>query len=116
MRPRGSGRYAASPLLSEAQKTAIRWAEQVTQLKARDDDALFLRMREHFTDRQIVDFLVARYGDFVLYRPPLKAKTVLLWTGPFLFLGSLSTNCGHKSLPWKDCIRATSMRISRAYS
>jgi cytochrome c-type biogenesis protein CcmH len=38
------------------------------------------------TERQVVEFLVARYGDFVLYRPPLKASTVLLWFGPFLFL------------------------------
>lgn len=38
------------------------------------------------SEREVVDFLVARYGDFVLYRPPLKATTVLLWTGPFLFL------------------------------
>jgi len=36
------------------------------------------------SDQQVLDFLVARYGDFVLYRPPWKAKTVLLWTGPFL--------------------------------
>ena len=34
----------------------------------------------------IVDFLVARYGDFVLYRPPLKGATLLLWFGPFLLL------------------------------
>jgi cytochrome c-type biogenesis protein CcmH len=38
------------------------------------------------SEREVVDFLVARYGDFVLYRPPLKASTVLLWAGPFLFL------------------------------
>jgi cytochrome c-type biogenesis protein CcmH len=38
------------------------------------------------SDRDVVDFLVARYGDFVLYRPPLKATTILLWAGPFLFL------------------------------
>jgi cytochrome c-type biogenesis protein CcmH len=38
------------------------------------------------SEREVVDFLVARYGDFVLYRPPLKATTVFLWTGPFLFL------------------------------
>jgi len=31
--------------------------------------------------------MVERYGDFVLYRPPFKATTVLLWLGPFLFLG-----------------------------
>jgi len=39
------------------------------------------------SEREVLDFMVARYGDFVLYRPPLKATTVLLWTGPFLFLG-----------------------------
>ncbi len=38
------------------------------------------------SDQQIIDFLVARYGDFVLYRPPLKSTTFLLWTGPLLFL------------------------------
>ena len=38
------------------------------------------------SERDVVDFLVARYGDFVLYRPPLKASTMLLWAGPFLFV------------------------------
>lgn len=38
------------------------------------------------SEREVVDFLVARYGDFVLYNPPFKASTALLWTGPFLFL------------------------------
>ncbi len=38
-------------------------------------------------DREIIDFLVNRYGDFVLYRPPLKTTTVLLWFGPFIALG-----------------------------
>lgn len=38
------------------------------------------------TDKDIIDFMVARYGDFVLYRPPFKATTLLLWVGPFLFL------------------------------
>jgi cytochrome c-type biogenesis protein CcmH len=36
--------------------------------------------------QEILDFMVARYGDFVLYRPPLKASTVLLWVGPFVLL------------------------------
>jgi len=39
------------------------------------------------TDREIIDFMVARYGDFVLYRPPLRAGTVLLWLGPLLLFG-----------------------------
>lgn len=38
------------------------------------------------SEKEVVDFMTARYGDFVLYRPPLKATTVLLWGGPFLFL------------------------------
>src|SRR5678815_1673632 len=38
------------------------------------------------SERDVIDFLVARYGDFVLYRPPLQANTVLLWLGPFLLL------------------------------
>jgi len=47
-------------------------------------------IREGKSNDQIIDFMVARYGDFVLYRPPLKAKTVLLWTGPFVLgIGAL---------------------------
>ena len=38
------------------------------------------------SDKEIIDFLVQRYGDFVLYRPPWKATTTLLWLGPFLLL------------------------------
>ena len=39
------------------------------------------------SDAEIRAFLVARYGDFVLYRPPVKESTWLLWFGPFLLLG-----------------------------
>jgi cytochrome c-type biogenesis protein CcmH len=46
------------------------------------------RMREGKSDAEVVDFLVERYGDFVLYRPPLKATTVLLWFGPLLLLAA----------------------------
>jgi cytochrome c-type biogenesis protein CcmH len=38
------------------------------------------------SDAQIREYMVDRYGDFVLYRPPLKATTLLLWGGPFLLL------------------------------
>ncbi len=34
----------------------------------------------------VVDYMVQRYGDFVLYRPPFQASTLLLWIGPFIFL------------------------------
>jgi cytochrome c-type biogenesis protein CcmH len=51
---------------------------------------LKLEIREMATkgmsDQAIVDYLVARYGDFVRYRPPLKLSTVLLWLGPFALL------------------------------
>lgn len=43
------------------------------------------------TDKQITDYLVARYGDFVLYDPPVKESTMLLWYGPFgLLLAGLA--------------------------
>ena len=38
------------------------------------------------SDREIIEFMTARYGDFVLYRPPFKATTALLWGGPALLL------------------------------
>ena len=38
------------------------------------------------SSQEIVDYMVQRYGDFVLYRPPLKGTTVALWIGPFLIL------------------------------
>lgn len=41
---------------------------------------------KNMSDRDILDFLVARYGDFVLYRLPVKAATLLLWGGPFILL------------------------------
>ena len=37
-------------------------------------------------DEEIVEFLVARYGDFVLYNPPVKPSTYLIWFGPFVLL------------------------------
>jgi len=44
------------------------------------------KMRLGASDAEIVDYMVARYGDFVLYRPPLKLTTALLWFGPLLLL------------------------------
>jgi cytochrome c-type biogenesis protein CcmH len=38
------------------------------------------------SDGEIVDYMVARYGDFVLYEPPVKPTTMLLWAGPTLLL------------------------------
>ena len=41
---------------------------------------------KNMSDQESIDFLVARYDDFVRYRPPLKATTTLRWLGPFLLL------------------------------
>jgi cytochrome c-type biogenesis protein CcmH len=43
-------------------------------------------MREGKSDKEVVEYLVARYGDFVLYRPPVNNYTAFLWFGPFLIL------------------------------
>ncbi len=45
-----------------------------------------LKLMQGQSNQQILDFMVERYGDFVLYRPPLKTTTVLLWVGPFALL------------------------------
>lgn len=42
---------------------------------------------KNMSDQEIIDFLVQRYGDFILYRPPWKLSTTFLWLGPFLLLG-----------------------------
>ncbi len=46
------------------------------------------KMRQGASDSQIIDFMVERYGDFVLYRPPVKATTLLLWFGPLLLVAA----------------------------
>ena len=38
------------------------------------------------SDKEVVDYLTQRYGDFVLYKPPVKPLTWLLWFGPFVLL------------------------------
>ncbi len=44
------------------------------------------QMAKGKNDQEIIDYLVARYGDFVLYNPPVKSYTILLWFGPFAML------------------------------
>jgi len=50
------------------------------------------QIKANKTDPEIIQFLVDRYGDFVLYNPPMKATTILLWFGPaaLLLLGLIS--------------------------
>jgi cytochrome c-type biogenesis protein CcmH len=44
------------------------------------------KLEQGMSDKDILEYMVDRYGDFVLYRPPVKTTTWLLWFGPFLFL------------------------------
>lgn len=54
---------------------------------AKDLRAEILRqLKAGRSDEEIRGFLVARYNDFVLYKPPLQANTVLLWAAPFVLL------------------------------
>ena len=45
-----------------------------------------VQMHAGKSDQEVVDYLVARYGDFVRYRPPVNNETALLWFGPFALL------------------------------
>ena len=44
------------------------------------------QMQKGLSDQEIIDYLVSRYGDFVLYDPPMKKSTLVLWFGPFILL------------------------------
>jgi cytochrome c-type biogenesis protein CcmH len=62
-------------LADSAAPLAVDLREQVRQ-----------RMRQGQSDAEVVDFLVQRYGDFVRYRPPVRASTLLLWFGPAVMM------------------------------
>ena len=47
---------------------------------------VYLMLEKGSSDDEIIEFMVTRYGDFVLYNPPLKPVTFLLWFGPFVLL------------------------------
>jgi cytochrome c-type biogenesis protein CcmH len=44
------------------------------------------QIKKGLSDKEIIDYLVSRYGDFVLFDPPMKSYTLLLWYGPFALL------------------------------
>ncbi len=44
------------------------------------------KLKQGESEQKILEYMVARYGDFVLYKPPVKASTLPLWIGPFLLL------------------------------
>lgn len=45
-----------------------------------------LLVEENASKQEVIDYMVARYGEFVLYKPPVENHTLLLWAGPALFL------------------------------
>jgi cytochrome c-type biogenesis protein CcmH len=49
-------------------------------------DQIYQQVQHGQSNQQIIDYLVARYGDFILYQPPLNTLTLGLWFGPFLIL------------------------------
>lgn len=59
-------------------------------------------VKEGKSDNEIISYLTSRYGDFILFNPPMKPLTALLWFGPslFLFLGLL--------IFWHTCFKRTS--------
>lgn len=69
-------------LVCQNQSLADSHAELAVDLKNQVRDM----MRAGRTDEEIKDYLTQRYGDFVLYRPPVKRSTWVLWVGPFVLL------------------------------
>ena len=66
-------------LVCQNQNLADSNAELAQDLRAKT----FEMINAGASNNEIAEFMVARYGDFVLYRPPLKGQTLLLWIGPF---------------------------------
>lgn len=67
-------------LVCQNQNLADSNAELAQDLK----NEVFKMIDEGKSDEEIIDFMVTRYGDFVLYRPPVRTSTAMLWFGPFL--------------------------------
>jgi cytochrome c-type biogenesis protein CcmH len=81
-------------------------------------EEVYRMMLEGQSDEEIVTFLVDRYGDFVLYEPPIKPSTYILWFGPFIFLGvagyMLFRTLGRKKdEPEEDLTEAEHTRLQR---
>ena len=69
-------------LVCQNQTLADSSSELATDLRVQVKDML----EQGSSDQQILDFMSARYGDFVLYTPPVKSHTLFLWLGPFALL------------------------------
>jgi cytochrome c-type biogenesis protein CcmH len=67
-------------LVCQNQNIADSHAELAQDLRSK----VYELLNQGNSDQQIVQYMTDRYGDFVLYRPPFKLKTLLLWLGPAL--------------------------------
>ena len=84
-------------LVCQNQDLADSNAELAKDLRAE----VYSLVKEGRSDHDIIAYLTQRYGDFILFKPPVKLLTVLLWFGPalFLLLGLL--------IFWRTCLRQT---------
>ena len=69
-------------LVCQNQNLADSNAELAVDLR----DEVFRMLKEGKSKQEVLDFMVARYGEFVLYRPPMDKATALLWFGPIVML------------------------------
>ncbi len=69
-------------LVCQNQNIAASNAELAQDLR----DQAYKMIQEGKSNEEIVAYMVDRYGDFVLYRPPFESSTLLLWIGPFIIL------------------------------
>ena len=103
-------------LVCQNQTLADSHAELATYLKHQIRE----KLKQGMNEQAILAFMVERYGDFVLYRPPLKATTLLLWFGPallllaglaalFLRLRSRRNNVENKALSVTERARAVTL-------
>ncbi|KHF25661.1 hypothetical protein BOV90_01220 [Solemya velum gill symbiont] len=69
-------------LVCQNQNIADSNAELAQDLRARTYDLV----KQGMSEQEIIDHMVQRYGDFVMYRPPLKSTTIFLWIGPFILM------------------------------
>jgi cytochrome c-type biogenesis protein CcmH len=90
---------AADPLLEQrvlslSEQLRCLVCQNQTIAESHADLAIDLRnqVREQLgqgrSEQQVIDYMVARYGDFVMYKPPFKPSTWLLWYGPLLLLAA----------------------------
>ncbi|MDR3501527.1 MAG: cytochrome c-type biogenesis protein CcmH [Legionella sp.] len=89
-------------LVCQNQDLADSNADLAKDLKGR----VYQLVKEGKSDSEITDYLSARYGDFILFKPPVKAITYLLWFGPafFLILGFL--------IFWRACFAKKKISVS----